>query len=106
MDSFTVAFWKQPVSRDDSSIELHDLHEAGLAHATVTRTAHSDSIQYSVDMEDAELKAQYGMIVLSKSPDSRWKVVSALNNIENIFIQLTGAIENAEVALTQNQEQA
>jgi hypothetical protein len=104
MDSFTIAFWKEPVSKDDSAIALHELHEAGLAHATVTRTVHSDSTRYAVDIDDAELKARCGRIVLSKSADNRWKVVSALNSIEDIFIQLTAAIENAEVALTQPEE--
>ncbi len=97
MDSFTVAFWKESVSKDDSNIELHELHEAGLVHAIVNRTVHSDSTRYSVDVNDPELKAQYGMIVLARSADNKWKVVNAMNSIENIFIQLTEAIENAEM---------
>lgn len=97
MDSFTVAFWKNPVSKDDSTLELH---EAGLVHAIVNRTEHTDSIRYAVDVEDSELKAMYGRIVLAKSDDSRWKVVNALNSIEDIFMQLTTAIDNAELTLT------
>jgi hypothetical protein len=96
MDSFTIAFWKEPVSRDDSNIELHELHEAGLVHASVNRTAHSDSIRYAVDINDPDLKARYGRIVLAKTSDNKWKVVNAMNSIENIFIQLTEAIENAD----------
>lgn len=98
MDTFTIAFWKEPVMRDDSTIELHELHEAGLAHATVNRTDHSHTTRYAVELQDPELKAKYGRIVLEKSADNRWKVVSALNSIEDIFIQLTAAIENAELA--------
>ena len=98
MDSFTVAFWKEPVSRDDSSIELHDLHEAGLAHAIVNRTDHSVGTRYAVELQDPELTAKFGRIVLERSTDNRWRVVSSLNSIEDIFIQLTGAIENAELA--------
>ena len=97
MDSFTIAFWTQPVSKDDSAVEPHDLHEAGLAHALVNRTVHSDSTRYAVDVNDPPLKERYGRIVLAKTPDNRWKVVSALNSIEDIFIQLTSAIENAEM---------
>ena len=100
MDAFTVAFWKDPVSKDDSGIELHELHEAGLAHATIDRTDHSEGIRYAVDLDDPELKAKYGRIVLERSADNRWKVVSALNSIEDIFMQLTAAIENAEVPNT------
>lgn len=96
MDSFTVAFWKEPVSKDDSAIAVHELHEAGLVHATVNRTVHSDSIRYAVDVQDAELQAQYGRIVLAKSADNRWKVVNAMNSIEDIFMQLTAAIDDAE----------
>jgi hypothetical protein len=100
MDSFTVAFWKNPVSKDDSSLELH---EAGLVHATVNRTAHSDSVRYAIDVEDSDLKAMYGRIVLAKSEDNRWKVVNSLNSIEDIFVQLTAAIDNAELTLTPNE---
>ena len=100
MEPFTVAFWKEPVSKDDSSIELHELHEAGLVHATVNRTDHSDNTRYAVELQDPELTAKFGRIVLERSADNRWKVVSALNSIEDIFIQLTGAIENAELANT------
>lgn len=96
MDSFTVAFWKEPVSKDDSAIAVHELHEAGLAHATVNRTVHSDSTRYAIELQDAEMNAQYGRIVLAKSADNRWKVVNAMNSIEDIFIQLTAAIEEAE----------
>src|SRR5215203_3814991 len=104
MDSFTIAFWKEPVSRDDSNIELHELHEAGLVHATVNRTAHSDSTRYAIDVDDPELKAHYGRIVLAKSADNRWMVVNALDNIEHIFIQLTDAIENAESSTPPRQD--
>ncbi|HEY0677074.1 MAG TPA: hypothetical protein VGD17_02265 [Chitinophagaceae bacterium] len=97
MESFTIAFWKEPVSRDDSSVELHELHEAGLVHGTVNRTPHPDNTtSYAIDLEDPSLQAQYGRIVLSKSADNRWKVITALNSIEDIFVQLTSAIENAE----------
>ncbi|MGB8191470.1 MAG: hypothetical protein WCF67_06100 [Chitinophagaceae bacterium] len=99
MDSFTVAFWKDPVSKDDSTIELH---EAGLVHAIVSRTSDSDNIRYAVDVQDAELKVLYGRIVLSKTLDNRWKVVNALNSIEDIFVQLTAAIDNAELTLSPN----
>ena len=78
-------------------VELHELHEAGLVHATVNRTSHSDSTRYAIDLEDAELKNLYGRIVLAKSFDNKWEVVSALNSIEDIFLQLTEAIESAEV---------
>ena len=98
MDSFTVAFWKQPVSKDDSAIAVHELQEAGLVHATVNRTVHSDSVRYAVDVNDPELKANLGRIVLARTADNRWKVVSAMNGIEDIFIQLTSAIEDAEQA--------
>ena len=101
MDSFTVAFWKEPVSKDDSAIAVHELHEAGLAHAIVNRTVHSDSTRYAVELQDPELQAQYGKVVLAKSADNRWKVVNAMNSMEDIFIQLTTAIEDAE----QTQEQ-
>ena len=104
MDSFTIAFWKEPVSKDDSAIAVHELHEAGLVHAIVSKTAHSDSTRYAVDIQDPELKAQCGRIVLSKSPDNRWRVVSALNSIEDIFIQLTAAIEDAEMTTAQPEE--
>jgi hypothetical protein len=97
MDAFTVSFWKESVSKDDSIVELHELHEAGLVHATVNRTNHSDSTRYAIDLEDEELKKLYGRIVLAKSSDNKWKVVSALNSIEDIFLQLTEAIESAEV---------
>src|SRR5688572_26284961 len=100
MDSFTVAFWKEPVSKDDSVVALHELHETGLVHATIDRTDHSDSVRYAVDLQDPELKAKYGRIVLARSADKRWKVISALNDIEDIFMQLTGAIDNAEMANT------
>ena len=53
-----------------------------------------------MELDDPELKAKYGRIVLERSADNRWKVVSALNSIEDIFIQLTAAIENAEVPNT------
>lgn len=96
MDSFTVAFWKEPVSKDDSAIAVHELHEAGLAHATVNRTVHSDSIRYAVELQDPELQAQYGKVVLAKSSDNRWKVVNSMNSLEDIFIQLTAAIDDAE----------
>ena len=104
MDSFTIAFWKEPVSRDDSNIELHELHEAGLVHATVNRTADSGGTRYAIDVDDAELKAHYGRIVLTKSADNKWKVVNAMQNIENIFIQLTDAIENAETSTPPRQD--
>lgn len=96
MDSFTVAFWKNPVSKDDSTLELH---EAGLVHAIVNRTADADSTRYAVDVEDSELQAMFGRIVLSKTADGRWKVVNALNGVEDIFMQLTEAIDNAELTL-------
>lgn len=99
MDSFTVAFWKQPVSKDDSVIAVHELHEAGLAHATVNRTVHADSTRYAVELQDAELQAQYGRIVLAKSADNKWQVVNAMNSIEDIFIQLTNAIDEAEQSI-------
>jgi hypothetical protein len=102
MDSFTIAFWKEPVSKDDSVIALHELHEAGLVHATVNRTVHSDSTRYAIEMQDEAMKAQYGRIVLAKTTDNRWKVVNALNSVEDIFIQLTAAIEDAEVNLAQS----
>jgi hypothetical protein len=104
MDSFTIAFWKEPVSRDDSNIELHELHEAGLVHATVNRTAHSDSTRYAIDVDDPELKAHYGRIVLAKSASNKWMVVNTLNNLEHIFIQLTDAIENAESSTPPRQD--
>lgn len=69
-----------------------------MVHAIINRTDHSDSTRYAVDLQDEELKARYGRIVLARSADKRWKVVSALNGIEDIFIQLTGAIDNAELA--------
>ena len=69
-----------------------------MAHAIVNRTEDHEGARYAVDLQDEELKARYGKIVLSKSHDKRWKVVSALNSIEDIFVQLTGAIENAELA--------
>jgi hypothetical protein len=97
MDAFTISFWKDPVSKDDSATELHDLHEAGLVHATVNRTNHDDSTRYAIDMEDNELKEKFGRIVLAKSPDNKWKVITSLNSIEDIFLQLTDAIESAEV---------
>jgi hypothetical protein len=97
MDAFTISFWKDPVSKDDSITELHELHEAGLVHATVSRANDADNTRYAIDVEDDELKTRYGRIVLSKSPDNKWKVVSALNSIEDIFLQLTEAIEDAEV---------
>lgn len=97
MDSFTVAFWKNPVSKDDSTLELH---EAGLVHAIVNRSVQTDDIRYAVDVEDNELKAILGRIVLSKTTDGRWKVVNALNGVEDIFMQLTEAIDNAELTLT------
>jgi hypothetical protein len=97
MDSFTVAFWKNPVSKDDSTLEVH---EAGLVHAIVNRTANADGSRYAVDVEDGELKAKYGRIVLARSDDNRWKVVTALNSIEDIFVQLTTAIDNAELTPT------
>jgi len=104
MDSFTIAFWKESVLKDDSNLELHELHEAGLVHASVSRTAHSDSIRYGIDINDPELKAQYGRIVLAKTADNKWKVVNAMNSIENIFIQLTDAIENAESSTPPRQD--
>ena len=104
MDSFTIAFWKEPVSRDDSNVELHELHEAGLVHATVNRTAHSSSTRYAIDVNDPELKAHYGRIVLAKSADNKWVVVNAMTGIENIFLQLTEAIENAESAIPPRQD--
>lgn len=97
MDSFTVAFWKNPVSKDDSTLELH---EAGLVHAIVNRTTDADSTRYAIDVEDSELKAMYGRIVLAKSNDNRWKVVNSLNSIEDIFVQLTEAIDSAELTPT------
>lgn len=96
MDSFTVAFWKDPVSKDDSAIAVHELHEAGLVHATVSKTIHSDSTRYAVDVADDELKAKVGRIVLAKTHDNRWKVINAMNSIEDIFLQLTAAIDDAE----------
>lgn len=80
-------------------MELHELHEAGLVHATVSRTTDADGTRYAVDLEDTQLKAMYGRIVLAKSADNKWKVVSALNSIEDIFVQMTDAIENAEVSI-------
>lgn len=99
MDSFTVAFWKESVSRDDSGIAVHELHEAGLVHATVNRTVHPDSTRYAVDVNDAAMQAQYGRIVLARTTDNRWQVVSALSGIEDIFMQLTAAIEEAEQSI-------
>ena len=96
MDSYTVSFWKDPVSKDDSVVELHDLHEAGLVHATINRTDHLDGARYAVDLQDPELKAKFGRIVLARTTDNRWKVLSALNGIEDIFIQLTTAIDDSE----------
>ena len=96
MDSYTVSFWKDPVSKDDSAVELHDLHEAGLVHATVDRTDHFEGARYAVDLQDPELKAKYGKIVLARTPENRWQVLNALNSIEDIFMQLTTAIDDSE----------
>ena len=104
MDSFTIAFWKEPVTRDDSNVELHGLHEAGLVHATVNRTAASGATRYAVDVNDAELRAHYGRIVLAKTADNKWSVLSSMNSIENIFLQLTEAIENADSSIPPRQD--
>ena len=97
MDSFKIAFWKRPVSKDDSFVDFYEA--ADLVHASVNRTPHSDTTRYSVELMDETLQAQYGRIVLAKSTDGRWKVVSALNSIEDIFFQLISAIENAEMSI-------
>ena len=96
METFTIAFWKEPVSKDDSNVELHELHEAGLAHGTVTRTVEATGTRYVVDLHDTALQQHYGRIILSRTPDKRWNVVNAMDNIEDIFIQLTEAIEAGE----------
>lgn len=96
MDIFTISFWRQSISKDDSAVEPHDLHEAGLVHATVTRTAHEDGTRYAIELEHNKLNARYGRVVLSKNAAGKWKVVSALDGIEDIFVQLTDAIDAAE----------
>jgi hypothetical protein len=99
MDAFKIAFWKTPVSKDDSALEVF---EANLIHATVTRTTHNDANRYAIELEDPNLRKIYGNLVLSKTSDGRWNVISSLNGVEDIFVQLVAAIENAEATLTQN----
>lgn len=74
-----------------------------MVHAIVNRTLHTDSTRYAIDLEDSDLKTLYGRIILDKSAEGRWKVVNSLNSIEDIFVQLTAAIDNAELTLTPNE---